>query len=68
MKICVNGWFWGKYDDLSRKNANIRGKRWKKGEKEEIFTALWGKNIILEKKGGPGGKNINYLDNIDPCF
>ena len=44
---------WGKkYDNLLRKNANIRGKRWKKEGKEEIFTVLWGKKIILEKGGG----------------
>ena len=29
-----------KYDYLSRKNANISGKRLKKGRKEEIFTVL----------------------------
>ena len=37
---------------LLRKNANIRSKRQKKGGKEEIFTVLWSKNIILEKGGG----------------
>ena len=50
-----------KYEDLLRKNENIRGKRWKKGEKEEIFTVLWGKTYHFGK--GRGGKNINYLDN-----
>ena len=29
-----------KYDDFLRKNAIIRGKRWIKGGKEEIFTVL----------------------------
>ena len=39
-----------KYDDILRKNANIRGKRRKKGE---IFTLLGGeKNIFMEKEGG----------------
>ena len=33
------------------KNANIRGKRRKKEGKEEIVTVLWGKNMIVEKKG-----------------
>ena len=36
-------------------NANIRGNRWKKGGKEEIFSVLGGKIIIL-KKGGGGAK------------
>ena len=35
---------WGKkYDDLLRKNANERDKRWQKEGKEEIFTVLGGK-------------------------
>ena len=42
-----------KYDDLLRKNANIRGKRWKNGE---IFTV----------KGG--GINILFWANIHPCI
>ena len=33
--------------------------------KEEIFTALGGKNIILEKGGG--AKISYHLDNIHPC-
>ena len=45
--------------------ANIRSKSWKKGGKEENFTVLEGKNIILEN--GRGGKNINNLDNIHLC-
>ena len=40
------------YDKILRKNANIRGKRWKKGVKEEIFTVFVEKNITLEKEGG----------------
>ena len=52
-----------KYDYLLRENAKIRGKRWKKEGKEEIFTVIGGKNIILERGGG---KNINYLDNYTP--
>ena len=39
----------GKNDDLLRKNGVGGGK---KGGKEEIFTVLWGKIIILEKRGG----------------
>ena len=37
-----------KYDDLL-KNANIRLKRRRKkrGGGKEVFTVLWGKNIIL---------------------
>ena len=31
------------------------GKRWEKGVKEEIFTAIGGKNMIW-KKGGGGQK------------
>ena len=42
--------------------------RWKRGGKEEIFTVLEGKNIILEKFFLGGGKNMNYLDNIHPCI
>ena len=42
-----------KYDDLLRKNANIR----KNGGNREIFIVLGGKNLILEK----GGKGQNYL-------
>ena len=42
----------------------IRGKRWKKGGKEDIFTLLRRKISFWKKKGG--GKNINYLDDI-PC-
>ena len=37
------------YDDLSIKNAKMRGKRWKKGGKEEIFTVLGGKISFLKK-------------------
>ena len=31
----------GKYEDLLRKNANIRGKRWEKGAKRENFHCIW---------------------------
>ena len=51
-----------KYDNLLRKNADLREKRWKNGEKEDIFTV---KNIIFGKRGG--GKNIIILANIHPC-
>ena len=37
---------------FTKKNANIRGKRWKNVEKEEIFDVHRGKNIIFEKGGG----------------
>ena len=43
---------WGKkYNVLLRQNANIRGERWKKGGKEEIFT-VFGEKIAFWKKGG----------------
>ena len=58
------GWLGKKYDDLLRKNVNIRGKRWENRKKGKIFTVLGGKSIIF---GKGGGKNINYLDNIHPC-
>ena len=41
-----------KYDDLLRKNANIRGKRWTKDGKKEISTETRGKNFFLEKREG----------------
>ena len=40
-----------------KKNANMRVKRGKKGGKEEIFTVLWGENIILER----GGAKISII-------
>ena len=44
-------WFMGeKYEDLLRKNENLRGKRWKKGGKGEIFTIL-GEKISIWKRG-----------------
>ena len=48
-----------------KKNANIRGKRCKKGGKMNFLLYLRGKIWFLIKKGG-GGKNNNYLDNIHP--
>ena len=53
------------YDDLLRKNANIRGRMWKNGGKEEIFIVP-GWKISFWKRGG--GNNINYFDNIHPCI
>ena len=47
------------FDDLLRKNANVSGKRWKEGGKEETFTG--GKNIILEKGDGA---QISYFGKI----
>ena len=41
------------------KNVNLKGWVWKNGGKEEIFTVLRVKNIILEKGVG-GGKNIIF--------
>ena len=40
-----------KNDDLFRKNANLREKRWKNGKKEEIFTEPSGKNIFEKREG-----------------
>ena len=57
------GWLGKKYEDLSRKNANIKGKRWKKGGKFSLY--LW-KKISFWKKGG-GAKILSYLDIIHPC-
>ena len=42
----VNGLLGEKYDDLLRKNANIKGKRWKNEGKGEIFAVHFGKNIF----------------------
>ena len=61
MSYCLVG---EKYDDLLRKNANIRGKRWKKKGKRGNFHCTWGKKYHYGKRGE--GKNINYLDNIHP--
>ena len=41
-----------KYEDLVRKNANKRGKRWKKGEMRKLFTVLGEKILFLIKGGG----------------
>ena len=43
----------------------MRGNRWKKGGKEDIFTVLGEKKIIFEKRWV--GKNINYFDIIHHC-
>ena len=58
-KIWVVGWLGKKYDNLLRKNANIRGKRGN-------FHCIFGVKYHFGKGGG--GKNINYLDNMHPCF
>ena len=45
-------WFMGeKYEDLLRKNENLRGKRWKKRWERGNFHYTWGKYINLEKGG-----------------
>ena len=59
--IWVVGWLGGKNDDVLRKSANIRGKRWENGKKEEIFTAPRGKISFLEMEEGP---NISYFGQI----
>ena len=56
------GWLGKIYDDFLRKNANIRGKRWKNGRKGEIFTVLGRKNVNFEKRGW--GKNILIWANL----
>ena len=49
----MSGWLVGeKHDFLLRENAKIKRKRWKKRGFRGNFTVLWGKNIIMEKKGG----------------
>ena len=53
-----------KYDDLlSKKTANIRGKKWRNGKKGK-FSLYLGKNIILEKRAW-GTKS--FFDNKYPC-
>ena len=42
---------WEKYDDLLRKNPNIRGRLWKKGEKRK-FSVYLGKKYHFGKRGG----------------
>ena len=61
------GWLGKKYDDLQRKNANIRGKRSKQGEEGQILTVLVGEKCHFGNRGG-GGQNINCLDIIHPCM
>ena len=51
-RIWVTGWFGKNYDDLLRKNVNIRGKREKRGQ---FKLYLW-KNIIFKKKMSVGKK------------
>ena len=51
----------GKILGFTKKNENIRGERWKNGEKEIFFL---GKNIIFEKGGW--GKNTLFRVNIHP--
>ena len=50
LKISVIGWLGKKYDDLLR-IINVRGKRWKKGERI-IFLLYLGKKISFWKGGG----------------
>ena len=51
LKISVIGWLGKKYDDLLR-IINVRGKRWKKGERIIFFTVLGGKKYHFGKGGG----------------
>ena len=56
---------WGlKYDDSYRKKREFKEKWSKTGGKGEIFTVLWGKNIIFEKMGG--GQKFHILGNYTP--
>ena len=54
--------FGEKYDYLLEKSLNKRGKRWKNGEKEEIFTGPRGENINFGNRGT--SKNIIFLATI----
>ena len=64
-KIWVIGWLGKKYDDLLRKNANIRGKRWKNGKKWKIFT---GKKYHFGKRGQKYHILVKiYTLAIQPC-
>ena len=51
MKILVIGWLAKKYEVLLRKNANIRVKRWKNGEKGKFSLNLEEKMSFLKKRG-----------------
>ena len=51
VSVSVIGWFGKKYDDLLLKNANMRGKRWKK--KKRKFSLYFGAKISFW-----GGRNI----------
>ena len=57
-------WLGKKYNDLLRKNANIRGKRSKSGCKEDILTVL-GEKISFMKKWGGGAKK-SYFGKYTP--
>ena len=50
--VPVDCWLGKKYDNLLRRNANIRGKTCEKGWKEEIFTVPGGKKYNIGKVGG----------------
>ena len=68
--FCTNMSYWLVWEKLwwfLKKKKKIRGKSWKKGGKEEIFTVLLGGGIYHFGKR-EGGKNINYLNNIHPWF
>ena len=57
----MKNWMAGKkYDDLLGKKANIRGKRWTKEEKGQIFTLFLGKISFLRG----GGAKISYFGQI----
>ena len=52
-----------KCDDILRKNANIRGKRWKSGEEGENFYVL-GEKYHFGKKGR--GQKYHILGKYTP--
>ena len=56
---------WGKNMMIYLKNANIRGKRWKKLGEKRTFSLYFGEKYHFERGGG---KNINYSDNIHPWW
>ena len=52
-----------KYDYLLRESANVRGKRWKNGEKRE-FSLYLGENMSFLEMGE--GATISYVGKIFP--
>ena len=54
------GWLGKKYDDLLRKNANLREKRWKNGK----FSLYQVEKYNFWKKRGGGGQKYNNLGKL----